>query len=140
MFLAYQPVVARSFNVWLNSIGGLDSIGPVLTEQVTTTVSFFRINTLPTVSFALHSAIGHDVLMNLIKAFALPCEASGGLKLITLTPVNKHGNRFFPLSLRISETSTINIPDHYDHLSHIRNNAHKTIGSPVHKPGNGRLY
>ena len=140
MFLAYQPVVARSFNVWLNSIGGLDSIGPVLTEQFTTTVSFFRINTLLTVSFALHSAIGHNVLMNLIKAFALPCEASGGLKLITLTPVNKHGNRFFPPSLRISETSTINIPDHYDHLSHIGNNAHKTIGSPVHKTGNGHLY
>lgn len=94
MFLAYQPVVARSFNVWLNSIGGLDSIRPVLTEQVTTTVSFFRTDTLPTVSFALHSAIGHDVLMNLIKAFALSCEASGGLKLITLTPVNKHGSLF----------------------------------------------
>ena len=140
MFLAYQPVVARSFNVWLNSIGGLDSIRPVLTEQVTTTVSFFRTDTLPTVSFALHSAIGHDVLMNLIKAFAPPCEASGGLKLLALTPVNKHGNRFYPLSLRISGTSTINIPDHYDHLSDIGNNAHKTIGSPVHKPGNGRLY
>ena len=87
----------RSFNVWFNSIRGLDSIGPVSTEQVTTTVLFFRINTLLTVSFTLHSAIGHDVLMNLIKAFAaLPCEASGGLKIITLTTVNKHGNLFFP--------------------------------------------
>ena len=80
MFLAYQPVVARSFNVWLNSIGGLDSIGPVLTEKVTTTVSFFRIDTLPTVSFALHSAIGHDVLTNLIKAFVRHQEGSSSLR------------------------------------------------------------
>ena len=66
-----------------NSTGSLDSIGPVFTEQVTTTVAFFGITIFLFVNFTLNNSLSEDVLMKLIKAPTFSCLASGRLELST---------------------------------------------------------
>lgn len=73
-------------HVGSNSIGSLDSIGPVFTEQVTTTVSFFGITFL-FVTLTLHNSLREDVLITKIKASTFSRLISIQLALWALTIV-----------------------------------------------------
>ena len=89
MFQGPQALMAKVIqHLVQNKTGSLDSVGPVLTEQETTMVSFFGTTTSFFVTFTLHSSLEVFVLMKPIKASTFSCFALGRLALKALTNVS----------------------------------------------------